>query len=164
LRDPKKLNTLLTLDVLLCDEMGQVSAEFLSIIDIIMRRLRSNNIFLGGLLLIICTLDHTQIQLVKGRPFLTSTHIIPCFKMVSFVNSIRASGDAAFQKIQELARFNYIIFEEEPDLIDEFVRLLVSENFTFIDNWNDEQITPSTYRLYGRRVPAKEATRQFIII
>jgi hypothetical protein len=163
LRDPKKLNTLLTLDVLLCDEMGQVSAEFLSIIDIIMRRLRSNNIFLGGLL-IICTLDHTQIQLVKGRPFLTSTHIIPCFKMVSFVNSIRASGDAAFQKIQELARFNYIIFEEEPDLIDEFVRLLVSENFTFIDNWNDEQITPSTYRLYGRRVPAKEAARQFIII
>jgi hypothetical protein len=161
LRDPKKLNTLLTLDVLLCDEMGQVSAEFLSIIDIIMRRLRSNNIFLGGLL-IICTLDHTQIQPVKGRPFLTSTHIIPCFKMVSFVNSIRASGDAAFQKIQELARFNYIIFEEEPDLIDEFVRLLVSENFTFIDNWNDEQITPSTYRLYGRRVPAKEAARQFI--
>jgi hypothetical protein len=38
----------------------------------------------------------------------------------------------------------------------------VSENFTFIDNWNDEQITPSTYRLYGRRVPAKEAARQFI--
>ncbi len=84
--------------------------------------------------------------------------------MVSFVNSIRASGDAAFQKIQELARFNYIKFEEEPDLIDEFVRLLVvSENFTFIDNWNDEQITSSTYRLYGRRVPpAKEAARQFI--
>jgi hypothetical protein len=109
LRVPKKLNTLLTLDVLLCDEMGQVSAEFLSIIDIIMRRLRSNNIFLGGLL-IICTLDHTQIQPVQGRPFLTSTHImIPCFKMVSFVNSIRASGDAAFQRIQELARFNYII-------------------------------------------------------
>jgi hypothetical protein len=51
---------------------------------------------------------------------------------------------------------------EEPDLIDELVRLLVSENFTFIDNWNDEQITPSTYRLYGRRVPAKEAARQFI--
>ena len=160
MRDQKKLNTLLTLDVLLCDEMGQVSAEFLSIIDIIMRRLRSNNIFLGGLL-IICTLDHTQIQPVKGRPFFTSTHIIPCFKMVSFVNSIRASGDAAFQRIQELARFNYSKFEEEPDLIDEFVRL-VSENFTFVDNWNDEQITPSTYRLYGRRVPAKEAARQFI--
>lgn len=85
--------------------------------------------------------------------------------MVSFVNSIRAIGDAAFQRIQELARFNYIKFEEEPDLIDEFVRLLlVSENFTFIDNWNDEQITPSTYRLYGRRIPAKEAARQFIII
>ena len=160
LSDPKKLNALLTLDILLCDEMGQVPAELLSVIDIILRRIRSNNIFLGGLL-IICTLDHTQIQPVQGRPFLTSTHIIPCFKMVSFENSIRASGDANFQRIHKIAKFNYMRYEQEPELIDEFVRL-ASEHLTFVDNWNDEIITPSTYRLYGRRVPAKEAARQFI--
>ena len=68
LKNPKELNTLLSLDVLVCDEMGQISAEFLATIDIILRTLRETNVYLGGVL-IIGTIDHTQIQPIEGRPF-----------------------------------------------------------------------------------------------
>ena len=81
-RHAVKLNFILSLDIIFVDEIGQVPAEFLSIIDIIMRRIRDNNIFLGGLL-IIGSMDHTQIQPINANPFLTPTHIITCFKSVS---------------------------------------------------------------------------------
>ena len=41
----------------------------------------------------IFTMDHTQIQPIKGHPFLISCHVIPCFKMVNLCHSVRASGD-----------------------------------------------------------------------
>ena len=160
LRDPKRLDFVRTVNVMLCDEMGQVSAEFLATFDIILRRIRNNNIFCGGVL-IICTMDHTQIQPIDGRPFLTSIHIIPCFKMVELESSMRASGDQPYQRIQQIARYNYSKFIRNPALIDEFITLC-SNHFTFLDSWDHEAISPTTFRLYSRRVPAKEASKQFI--
>ena len=46
LKNPKQLNILLSLDILVCDEMGQIPAEFVATIDIILRRLRDSNIYL----------------------------------------------------------------------------------------------------------------------
>ena len=48
----KLLNFIKSIDILLCDEIGQVSAEFLSSLDIILCRVRHNNIFLDVLLII----------------------------------------------------------------------------------------------------------------
>ena len=64
LHDPKKLNLL---RILLKNEIGQLSSELLSGLDIL-RRIQDTNIFMGGVV-IICTLDHTQLQPAKGRPF-----------------------------------------------------------------------------------------------
>ena len=33
---------------------------------------------------------------------------------------------------------------------------------TFINDWNDSQITPSVFRLYGKRLPAKESSNDYI--
>ena len=69
--DPAKLDFIRTLNILCCDEMGQVSSEMLVTIDIIFRLIRNSNIYLGGsIVLIICSMDHTQIQPVEGRSFL----------------------------------------------------------------------------------------------
>ena len=81
--------------------------------------------------------------------------------MVALKHSVRASGDAAFQRIQEIARYTYRTFEENPDLIEEFIELC-SENFTFVNDWDDDQIPASTMRLYSKRVPAKDAAKQFV--
>ena len=94
-KTPKILKFIKSIDIQFCDENGQVSAEFLSSIDIILRRVRNNNIFLGGLF-IIGTIDHTQIKPIEGRQFLTLSHIIPCFRMVVLKPSVRANSDPSW--------------------------------------------------------------------
>jgi predicted GIY-YIG superfamily endonuclease len=158
-KNPKELNTLLCLDVLVCDEMGQLSAEFLATIDIILRRIRDTNVYLGGLL-IIGTIDHTQIQPIEGRPFLTSTHVVSCFRMVALKSSVRASTDIPFQRIQEIARYSHRRLKGNPSLIDEMINLC-SEHFTFARDWNDPRINPQTMRLYSKKIPQKEAAKDF---
>ena len=132
----------------------------LAIFDIIFRRIRDSNLFLGGVLLIF-TIDHTQIQPIGGRPLLTSCHMLSCFKMVALSNSARASGDPAFQLIQDIARYTHRTFEENPALIDEFASLC-SDNLTFVNDWDDDAIPASTMRLYSKKVPAKDASKQFV--
>lgn len=160
LRDPKRLFLIQKLDILFFDEIGQLSSELLAVLDIIFCRIRDTNIFFGGVV-IIGTIDHTQLQPVNGRPFLTSSHVITCFKMTMLKTSVRAVGDLNFQRIQQIARMHYSKYQIHPDLISEFKRLLGC-TCTFVTTWNDPAITPSTYRLYGKKFPAKEATRQFV--
>ena len=160
LRDTKKMNFVLSLDILFIDEMGQLSSELIAVLDIILRKVRETNIFFGGVL-IIFTMDHTQIQPFDASPFLTSIHVIPCFRMVALETSVRASGDPNFQRVQQIARYPYWKFAENPELIDEFIEL-VSSNFTFVEDWTSEKITHSTYRLYSKKVPAKDASQQFV--
>ena len=115
---------------------------------------------MGGLL-VISTMDHTQLQPIEGRPFLLSSHVITCFEMVQLQTSVRAAADVQLQRIQQIASMHYSSYIDNTDLLDEF-RNLLSETCVFVSNWNAPEITPSTYRLYGKRVPANEATKQFV--
>ena len=160
MKDPVSFHILTVIDVLFFDEIGQCSAENLSLLDIIFRKVRKNNIFFGGVLLI-GTLDHKQLAPINGKPFLLSSHVLSCFEFTHVEESVRASGQIDFQRIQNIARMHPDKYEENPELIDEFEELLLS-TCTFVSSWNDEKITPSTYRLYGKRMPAKEATDCYI--
>ena len=70
------------IDIIFLDEVGQISSELLTCLDLILRKLRNNNIFLGGLLLI-CTLDHKQLQPINGKPFLVSPMVLSCFEFIT---------------------------------------------------------------------------------
>lgn len=159
LKNPRQLNILLSLDVLVCDELSQISAEFFTTIDMILRKVRDSNIILGGVLLI-GTIDHTQIQPINGSPFLTATHVVTCFRMVALNHSVRASQDVNFQRIQAIARKSYIELENNPQLVDEMISLC-SEHLTFVADWNDPKIDKQAMRLYSKKVPAKEAAKDF---
>ena len=124
---------LCALQVILFEEAGQVDDEVLAKIDIILRKVLNSNIYMGELL-IIFSMDHKQIQPILGRPFLASFHIIPCFKIVSLENSVRAYDDDAFQRIQKVGRLNHKILDNEPELVDDFLQLR-PENFMFVDLW-----------------------------
>ena len=52
--------------------------------------------------------------------------------MVALENSVRASNDNSFKIIQQIARYNYRNFMDEPELIEEFLTIY-SEYITFID-------------------------------
>jgi hypothetical protein len=118
-----------------------------------------NNLYLGGILLI-GTLDHTQIQAIDSWPFLTSSNLIPCFKMIELKYPVRAADDNNFFRIQQIARYHYKKLTENPELVEEFINLC-SDHLMFVDNWDDNRIPPSTMRLYSKKVPAKEAAKQF---
>ena len=90
-----------------------------------------------------------------------SAHIISCFKTVELQHSVRASSDLAFQEIQKISRYPHSRFLQEPELVKTFVTLC-SEHLIFVENWNDDRITPTTMRLYSKRIPAWEASQQFV--
>ena len=134
MKTPKILNFIKYIDILFCDEIGQVSAEFLFSIIIVLRGVRNNIIFLGGLL-IFGTIDHTKIQPIKDRPFLTSSHIIPFFRMVELKHSVGANSDPSWQHIQEIAHFLNKILSSYTHLKHEFQNL-VSQHCTFVSDWD----------------------------
>ena len=94
-RFPEKFNMLLIFDVLFLDEIGQLPAKMLSTLVIILQRARNTDIFMGGVI-IISTMDHTQLQPINGGSFLPSTHVISCFKMAKLQSSVCAAGDVDF--------------------------------------------------------------------
>ena len=154
------LHTLLTMDVLVIDECGQFSAQQLSVLDIVLRLARNSDIPFGGVL-ILGTMDHTQLGAIDGWPFLLSSHILTDFLMVRLCHSVRAHRDPAFQRIQALTRMPPSELLGTPGLEEEFKQLL-RDNMTFVDGWDDERITADTQRMYARRIPAYEASNEYV--
>ena len=160
MRKPVLYNFLRALDALVIDEFAQSSSKTLGIIDIIFKRVKKTNTFMGGML-IYFSLDHLQTQPIKERPLLTSPQIIPCFQMVNLKTSVRAAEDPNFQRIQEIARMPLSTFQDETnDFVNEFLDL-ISNNCTFVSDWDDPKITEKTFRLYSKKVPAKKASKQY---
>ena len=113
---------------------------------------------MGGLILI-TTLDHTQIQHVEGLPFLTPLHIIPCFNMVTLEFSV-LSNEGAFYSVQEISLKTHSVFVEFPQLVEEILTLC-SKQLTFVCSWDDPVITASIFRLYIRILTGKYAAKKF---
>jgi hypothetical protein len=154
----ERLNILRTLDILFIDEIGQVPAELLSVIDIILRRVRESQVVFGGVH-IVGTMDHTQLQPVSGRPFLLSSLIITCFKMVKVETPVRCAGENVFSRLQELIRLHHSKYTSAI-LLE--LRNLLNDIPTYVDDWDSPQIGSDTYRLYGKKTPAIDATRNYI--
>ena len=81
------------------------------------------------------------------------------FTMISLQHSVRAADDPSFFCIQQICRYDYLTLEENPEYVAEF-KHLCSEHLTFLDSWEDPDIPPSTIRLYSKKVPVCEATKQ----
>ena len=154
----KTINILRTMDILFIDEIGQVSSQLLSTLDILLRQVRDTNIFFGGIL-IVATLDHRQLAPVKGLPFLLNSHILTCFDFQTLNHSVRANNDLKFQRLQFICRMHPKEYNQE--ILDEF-KELVSNECTFVDSWDDPIITPDVFRVYGKKLPAREASESYI--
>ena len=70
--------------------------------------------------------------------------------MIRLQNSVRAFHDPDFQRIQQIARMHPRKYKQNPELLTEFSDL-VSKTFTFVPNWESNEITPTTYRLFGKK-------------
>ena len=135
------------LDVIVIDEFSQTSLEILGVLEIIFRQIKKSYSCMGGVLLIF-TMDHLQNQPIKERPLLISSQIIPCFQMVSLQFSVRAANDENFRRVKEISRMKHSeIIDENNDCVKEFIDL-VSNNCTFVENWDHPTINENTCKLY----------------
>jgi len=90
------LHLLLTMDVLLIDEVGQLSSQQFALLDIILRHIRNSILPFGGVL-IFGTFDHAQIGAIQGLPFLLSSHLQTDFTLIMLKHSVRAANDKDLQ-------------------------------------------------------------------
>ena len=159
-KNPKMLALLRCLDVLFVDECGQLSAELLSVLDILMRRLRDSALFMGGVL-IIGTLDQVQLRPIKGLPFLLSPYILTTFSLGRLKHYVRCGTCQVLQEINEIARFftsDMVLWERKLARL----RYLLDANCTFVSDWKDARITDSVLRVFPHRNQKDKAVRDFM--
>ena len=88
-RYPMRLKFNHSLDMIANDEMGQSPDQLDNVFDNVLKIVcginvhKTNKICVG-------TYDPTQLQPIRGHPFLASPSIIPCYKIVPIKNSVRA--------------------------------------------------------------------------
>ena len=155
------LHCLLTMDVLVVDECGMLSAEQFSMIDLILRKLRRVNHPFGGVL-IFGTVGHAQFSAINGLPFLLSTHLLTDFTLVGLHCSVRASGDEGLQRLQNITRKNPSLLEQnEEENFEEFSSLCKSV-LSWVPSMKHPLITSKVQRMYARCKPAQEASEEYV--
>ena len=160
-RNIQMLHILLTMDVLVIDECGMLSAEQLSVLDLVLRRLRHVSTPFGGVL-IFGTMDHAQFRAINGLPFLLSTHIITSFTLVGLRHSVRAAGDFWFQKLQDLTRICPNSLKRNEKAYKRKFRKLALKCLTFVSSWDNSIINHDVQRMYSRCKPAQEASNEYV--
>ena len=70
------------------DKIGQTLDEFDNAIDNIFKVVCSMNVHKGNKF-ILATFDPTQLQPIRGRPFLVYPCVIKCYKSIPIKNSVR---------------------------------------------------------------------------
>ena len=79
----------------------------------------------------------------------------------SFHLLVRAHGDPALQRIQQILRMSpTFLREDDGTLKSEFVQLM-SDNITFVDKWTHPMIGNNVQRMYSRRRPASQAADEY---
>ena len=156
-RNPEKLQFIRTLDVLLIDEMGYMSAELLNILDTIFRCIRGKSAFMGGVL-VLGTMDPQQLQPIKAKPLLLSSLVPTCFKMVEMKHSIRAKDDCLLQQLIEISRKVSPTQEE----VDYFKRIII-EGCKHVTSWDDPSITLDMVRIVSTREAMSKAEEEYFL-
>eukprot|EP00956_Cyclotella_meneghiniana_P009108 scaffold12492_cov36-Cyclotella_meneghiniana.AAC.2 len=150
MRKPHLLYPLLTVDVIFLNEAAQVSAELLAVLDIILRHIRKSSIIYGGVLIIGTSMDHCQLQPIQATPFLLFSHILTSYTFVHLSESIRASSEPDFRRLQHIIRMNPYILNEDESLKEELFHL-GDALIKFVDSWDDPLITSNCFRVYSRK-------------
>jgi predicted GIY-YIG superfamily endonuclease len=139
------------IDVLLIDELGQMSSEAISVLDTILRRIRNSVRFMGGILLI-TTMDIMQLLPIQGRPPMLSCHMLTSFTFCRLQNSVRSGQDPDFCKLQKMTRL--MAHEWNSSTENEF-RDLFKRTCTFVNSFDDDSIPRMATYVFGRKHPGQ---------
>ena len=153
MRSTNETEYIRSLDVLLIDELGNVSAEMISALDIIFRRVRNNSGFFGGML-VFGSMDALQLRPVNGRPPLLSPQVPVCLDFLPLNNSVRAAADPNLQRLVQICRLDRNQLTE--DVRKEFIHLIETQ-CTFVPDWDDPRLKPDMLRMFATHTARIEA-------
>ena len=158
LKDPKRYELIRRMDVLVIDELGQVDAATLAVLDLILRRVRKSTHFFGGVI-ILATMDVKQLKPIKGLPPVMMPSMLSTFLFHQFVVPLRTS-DKILQRIQEITRLG----AEELGTAEiklEFISL-ISNNCLFVKTLADPKIPANATYCFPRHAPCRVAEQQVL--
>lgn len=150
-RSPVKKGFLARLRVLLIEEIGLISSEFLSALDVILRYIRGSNVPFGGVLLI-ATGDPRQLRPIEGQMVWLSTHIYTSMSILALKHYVRCAEDPLLRALLELLQKPHLSKAERRE-----VRRLCSEGIPLtncVPGWNNARST--TLRI----VPTRETVQR----
>ncbi|KAL3924544.1 MAG: hypothetical protein SGILL_000982 [Bacillariaceae sp.] len=159
-KKPELFAFLRRLDILFIDECGQISAELLSVLDIILRKVRDSSLFMGGILLV-GTIDQVQLRPITGLPFLLSPYVLTTFSIIVLKEYVRCADCVVLQEMNELAR----AFPDTQQAwlqVRNRLRKLIRTYCTFVSNWDSALITDDVLRIFPRREETATAIKRFL--
>ena len=143
-RNPEKLFLLRTLDVLCIDELGNLSAELLAVMNIIFQSIRGDPTYMGGVL-VIASFDPKQLPPIQGTPCLISGSVLVSFNFVHLKHSVRAIGDLNLRDLIDITRQDSVT---ERDLRK--FRMIIKSKCRHVDSWFSEDIPQEAVRILGK--------------
>ena len=154
LKDPEKLALLQRLDLLLLDEMGQIAAMLLAIMDYIMRRIRHTSHWMGGVP-VMSTMDIIQLKPSDGIPPIFSSVMFSSFRFVEYNIPLRTI-DQDLRELQNITR----MMNSELMAAGTYERFCTLMNkCTFVENKESNKIPKTGDVVYC--FPRHEKCREF---
>ena len=156
-RTPWKHYFLNSIDALCLDELGQIPAHYLSVMDTIMRKLRKSNRFMGGLLLL-PSMDQMQLYPVEGMHPLLSSHVIPSFQFLRLQHSVRCGNDSNLKRLNKITRLQKSDLTEE---VREEFQILISM-CNFVHSFRDPSVPKNATYVFGKKEPGQALLREIV--
>ena len=150
-RHPEQIYLLRTLDVLCIDELGNLSAELLSIMNIVMQTIRCDPSYMGGVL-IISSIDPKQLPPVEGMPALLSASVLVSFNFLMLKHSVRAISDPILRELIDIARKDNLTSEN----VERFA-YIIEHHCSHVDSWLSDKIPQDAVRVLGKHKGMKVA-------
>ncbi|KAF4689592.1 hypothetical protein FOZ60_001490 [Perkinsus olseni] len=147
---PDLLLTLRRIDVWCIDEIGLISAETFSILDLVLQHVKDNTLPFGGCL-VLGTGDMLQLNPSTGRPLWVSPHVLTTFTVIPLKHMVRAAGDGNLMRCLDILRQPFITDENLLQITD-----LIEENCRFVPTFADVPFNTGTIRLFSRKIAERE--------
>jgi len=150
---PVKRAILLSLDVLLIEEIGLISSELLTTLDIILQQVRDSPKFFGGVLLI-ANGDTNQLPTITGSDIFLSPALLFSFDC-HFLKFFVRMHDIKGQRILDCMSLKPITLHDIENIVQELAR-----ECCFVESW--ESLTDCTImKVFGKKEAERLAVTEY---
>ena len=156
-RNPIRYAYLKRLKVILFEEFSLLSSEMLAVMDIVLRSIKGNDKFLGGVLFM-ATGDPCQLSPIDGTPVWASHHFISSFSIVNMINCVRARHDGDLQQIIDILRTMQPTVRQIQTFTDIMSRRCLPA--LCLPSWSD--VPPDVLRIVGTKKACEEIVNDYI--